>query len=71
MWLMMTILYCAVLKNHSLLGQTAGYNHNDYMIPKSGIIFFFSFNKHLLPRWRVVGERRIGSLRLGDANFYI
>ena len=42
MWLMMTILYCAVLKNHSLLGQTAGYNHNDYMIPKSGIVFFFS-----------------------------
>ena len=40
MWLMMTILYCAILKSHSLLGQTAGYNHNDYMIPKSGIIFF-------------------------------
>ena len=40
-WLMVTILDCAVLKNHSLPGQREGYNYNDYMIPKSRIIFFF------------------------------
>ena len=31
MWLMVTILDCAVLKNDSLPGQRAGYNYNDYM----------------------------------------
>ena len=44
MWLMVTILDCAVLKNDSLPGQRAGYNYNDYMIQTSRIIFFHSIN---------------------------